>query len=99
MGCRDKSSTLRDFALRNHLDLCEVSFMGDDVNDLAAMEIAGLSAAPANAHAAVRKKASFVTRSAGGDGAVRELIDALLVAQGLAMPIAPSRERKDARAV
>jgi 3-deoxy-D-manno-octulosonate 8-phosphate phosphatase (KDO 8-P phosphatase) len=97
MGCRDKASTLRDFALRNHLDLGEISFMGDDVNDLSAMEIAGLSAAPSNAHATVRKKASFVTKSAGGDGAVRELIDALLAAQGLAMPVVANRERKDAK--
>ena len=98
-ACRDKAATLRDFAGRNRLELSEISFMGDDVNDLSAMEIAGLAAAPANAHAAVRRKAAFVTKSHGGDGAVRELIDALLIAQGLAIPVSALRERKVAKAI
>ena len=93
-GCRDKASTLRDFSARNHLKLSEVSFMGDDVNDIRAMEIAGLSVAPANAHAQVRKKAAFVTKNSGGRGAVRELIDALIGAQGL-----ESSERADAKTI
>ena len=57
--------------------------MGDDVNDLSAMAIVGLSAAPANAVAAVLQEANFVTTARGGHGAVRELIDAILAARGL----------------
>ena len=52
--------------------------MGDDVNDLPALEIAGLSAAPTNARPAVLEKCQFITRAGGGNGAVRELIDHLL---------------------
>ena len=52
--------------------------MGDDINDLAALEIAGLSAAPANARPAVLAKCKFITKAAAGNGAVRELIDHLL---------------------
>lgn len=93
-GCRDKASTLREFAARNQLELCQVSFMGDDVNDIAAMDIAGLSAAPANAHATVRKRATFVTKNTAGKGAVRELIDALLIAHGTAI-----RQRDNAKTI
>jgi 3-deoxy-D-manno-octulosonate 8-phosphate phosphatase (KDO 8-P phosphatase) len=77
-GCKDKASALRSFAEKHDLDLCKVCFIGDDVNDLAALELAGLSAAPANAHETVRRKATLVTQHSGGQGAVRELVDMLV---------------------
>ena len=52
--------------------------MGDDVNDLEALAIAGLAAAPADARPEVLAKAAFVVTSSGGNGAVRELIDSIL---------------------
>jgi 3-deoxy-D-manno-octulosonate 8-phosphate phosphatase (KDO 8-P phosphatase) len=52
--------------------------MGDDVNDLGAMAIAGFSAAPANAQPLVKRQAKLVTLATGGNGAVRELVDLLL---------------------
>ena len=82
-GCRDKAAALRGFARATGIDLAEICFMGDDINDLAAIEIAGFSAAPANAVHEVLARAKFNTRSSGGNGAVRELIDALLAAKGL----------------
>ncbi len=80
-GCRDKASALREFAQRNSLELGEVCFMGDDVNDLPAMAICGFSAAPADARPAVLARVDFATTSPGGQGAVRELIEALFAAQ------------------
>lgn len=82
-GCRDKAAALRAFSVPAGVSLTEMCFMGDDVNDLPAMAIVGLSAAPANAAVVVLEKADFVTRANGGNGAVRELIDALLAARGL----------------
>jgi 3-deoxy-D-manno-octulosonate 8-phosphate phosphatase (KDO 8-P phosphatase) len=55
--------------------------MGDDVNDLAAMELAGMAAAPADARPAVRLKADVVTEASGGNGAVREVVDMILSRQ------------------
>jgi len=78
--CKDKASALRQFTDRNALTLDSVCFMGDDVNDLAAMALAGVSAAPANAHALVLAAASIVTTRSGGNGAVRELLDHLVAA-------------------
>jgi 3-deoxy-D-manno-octulosonate 8-phosphate phosphatase (KDO 8-P phosphatase) len=77
-GCKDKAAALRAFAGRHQLALEEICFMGDDVNDLAAMELAGLAAAPADARPAVRKVAAIVTEAKGGYGAVRELVDRIL---------------------
>jgi 3-deoxy-D-manno-octulosonate 8-phosphate phosphatase (KDO 8-P phosphatase) len=82
-GCRDKAAALRAFAERRDLRLDEICYMGDDVNDVPAMQIAGLAAAPADAHQEVLAVASFISTRPGGNGAVRELVDALLAARGL----------------
>ncbi len=82
-GCRDKANALREFAVASDIQLAEICFMGDDVNDLPAMRIAGYAAAPASASIDVLAQADFVAKNTGGNGAVRELIDALLAARGL----------------
>jgi 3-deoxy-D-manno-octulosonate 8-phosphate phosphatase (KDO 8-P phosphatase) len=82
-GCRDKAAALRQFASAAGVSLADVCFMGDDINDLPAMAISGFSAAPANAAPVVLKHAQFVAKAAGGNGAVRELVDALLAARHL----------------
>lgn len=80
-GCKDKAAALRSFVQRHKLELSQVCYMGDDVNDVAAMELAGLAAAPGNAHESARRKAEFVTKHRGGKGAVRELLDILLAGE------------------
>ena len=57
--------------------------MGDDVNDLGAMAIAGVSAAPANARPDVLAVVGFRPAAHGGDGAVRQLVDTILSSQVL----------------
>jgi len=80
-NCKDKCLALRHFSEGIGLQLSAVCFMGDDVNDLGAMQSAGLAAVPANAHPVVKQAAAFVATRAGGHGAVRELIDAVLTAR------------------
>lgn len=79
---RDKAVALQEFASAISSDLAEICYIGDDVNDVAAMRIAGLSAAPANALGAAVTIAAMITKSPGGYGAVREVVEALLAAQG-----------------
>jgi 3-deoxy-D-manno-octulosonate 8-phosphate phosphatase (KDO 8-P phosphatase) len=80
-NCKDKARALRSFAERHDLQLSEICFMGDDVNDLGAMGLAGLAAAPASAVPAAIRKATFLASRNGGNGAVRELVDAILEAK------------------
>ena len=70
--------------LHAKLDLSwtETAFIGDDVLDLAALEKAGLAATPADGCLEAVKCAHFVTERRGGDGAVRELVEKILKAQG-----------------
>ncbi len=90
-GTRDKAGALREFAAKFGVELEHTCFFGDDVNDLFAMEIAGMCACPANASAEVleyvlgRAKAGsgYVSARDGGHGTVRALADALLKAHGV----------------
>ena len=77
-GCHDKAFALREFANNNNLDLSQTCFIGDDIIDIPALDIAGISVAPANAHPSVLKRVDFVMKNKGGDGAVRELLDMIL---------------------
>lgn len=80
-NCKDKARALREFSERRLIPLDAICFMGDDVNDLEAMRIAGFAAAPADARPVACEHADFVATRNGGNGAVRELIDAILGAR------------------
>jgi 3-deoxy-D-manno-octulosonate 8-phosphate phosphatase (KDO 8-P phosphatase) len=80
-NCKDKSGALRRFSESTGIALSNIGYMGDDVNDVDAMKLAGLAATPSDAHPAAKGCASFVASRAGGHGAVRELIDAVLAAK------------------
>lgn len=82
-GCRDKAAALHEFSVRTGIALSQLSFMGDDINDLSAMEIVGFSAAPANAVPDVLERARVVVKRTGGNGAVREWVDAILAPRGI----------------
>lgn len=58
------------------------AYMGDDLNDLTPMGLAGLSACPADAVPEVRQEVHFVAQSRGGHGAARELVELCLRASG-----------------
>ncbi len=60
----------------------QVAYIGDDLTDIVIMRRAGLSIATANARAEVKGCADMVTAAAGGAGAVREICELLLRAQG-----------------
>lgn len=60
----------------------QAAAMGDDWPDLPMMRGAALACAPSNAQAEVAARAHYVTRSGGGHGAVREVCDLLLTANG-----------------
>jgi 3-deoxy-D-manno-octulosonate 8-phosphate phosphatase (KDO 8-P phosphatase) len=77
-GCKDKASAVRQIAERRGLALEQVCFVGDDINDIEAMTIAGLSAAPADAQPAALAAAKVRLTRRGGHGAVRELIESLV---------------------
>ncbi|MCG2634855.1 MAG: 3-deoxy-manno-octulosonate-8-phosphatase KdsC [Gammaproteobacteria bacterium] len=81
-GQSDKQQSFEN--LLNELDLApnEVAYMGDDLPDLAIMRQVGLATAVADAHELTRLGAHWVASINGGFGAVRELCDLIIAAQG-----------------
>ena len=71
----------------------EVAYVGDDVLDLGMLKRAGAAFAPANAVPEARARAHHVTRARGGQGAVREIAERILKAQGKWKAIIESHER------
>ena len=78
----DKAAFLRDFMRQNGCDAQQVAYCGDDLNDLAAMALCGFVACPADAAPEVRAAADYVCPQAGGAGAVRGAVEAILRQDG-----------------
>jgi 3-deoxy-D-manno-octulosonate 8-phosphate phosphatase (KDO 8-P phosphatase) len=78
----DKAAALHQLARDFELKPDQIAYMGDDWNDLPALSIAGLAAAPADATDPVLRAAHWVSRRPAGHGAVRELAEWLLECQG-----------------
>jgi len=81
-GAGRKNDVFEDILKQSGLRPPQAAYMGDDWLDLPLLARAGLAAAPANAVAEVRQRAHYVTRLSGGRGAVRELCELILEAQG-----------------
>jgi 3-deoxy-D-manno-octulosonate 8-phosphate phosphatase (KDO 8-P phosphatase) len=81
-GHIEKIPILEEISTKSGIALSDVAYMGDDLTDVVVMRRVGLAIAPANARAEVKRAAHHVTAAAGGRGAVREVIEMLLQAQG-----------------
>ena len=80
-GVMDKLSVIRDMAARHGIPLRQVAYIGDDVNDVEALKAVGLSAAPADGLPQVLKVVDYVCQQKGGEGAVRELAELILLSR------------------
>ncbi len=81
-GIRDKKSVLLKLAEKLSIGQEGILYMGDDIQDLGVMAWSGCSAAPCDACPEVLSRAMIVAKCGGGHGAVREVIELVLKAQG-----------------
>jgi 3-deoxy-D-manno-octulosonate 8-phosphate phosphatase (KDO 8-P phosphatase) len=81
-GIRDKAKALGEILAEHGLASHEVAYIGDDLNDLPVMAEVGLSAAPADAPLEVKTRAFMVMEARGGQGCLREFVEAILRARG-----------------
>jgi YrbI family 3-deoxy-D-manno-octulosonate 8-phosphate phosphatase len=77
-GVDRKPAALKRWLHENALSCEHMVYVGNDINDLGCMEIAGCAAAPADAHPAISHMVDLHLRTAGGRGAVRELADLIV---------------------
>jgi len=81
-GIQDKLSVFEEILQQEGISASEAAYVGDDVIDLPVMRNCGFAVAVANARDEVKKEAHYVTRHPGGDGALRDVIEYVLKAQG-----------------
>jgi len=82
-GASNKLTAYKEIVRQSGLKPFEIAYMGDDWLDLVLLTRVGFAAVPANGVAEVRQVAHYVSRKAGGHGAVREVCDLLLEAKGV----------------
>ena len=81
-GCEDKLNAFSETLAHAGVTKDEVAFVGDDLNDIPLMLQSGLAVAVADGAAETRENAHYVTNLPGGYGAIREVIELILKAQG-----------------
>ena len=80
-GTFKKRKILDELCEKYNFTMQQVAFIGDDVNDLEALQHVGFSLAPANAVASIKDVVDYVCEHNGGAGAVREMSDLILHVQ------------------
>jgi 3-deoxy-D-manno-octulosonate 8-phosphate phosphatase (KDO 8-P phosphatase) len=80
-GIKDKIKIFERILQKTRLDSEQVGYMGDDFIDLALLKKVGLSISVINGHPLIQKEVDYVTKAAGGFGAVREVSEFIIKAQ------------------
>lgn len=81
-GCENKLRAFSETLAQAGVATDEVAFVGDDLNDIPLMLQSGLAVAVADAAAETREHAHYITSAVGGYGAIREVVELILKAQG-----------------
>ena len=81
-GREDKLAALEEIRQEHAFKLEEIAHMGDDHPDLPLIKYSGLGISVDNAHWLVKQHAHWISQFKGGDGAVREACDLIMLAQG-----------------
>ncbi len=77
-GIDDKITLMKDLCKKHNVNLEEVAYIGDDVNDLECMKIAGTTAAPNDAEKSIKEIVDYIMKRDGGYGAVRDFCDIII---------------------
>lgn len=77
-GCKDKLETVLKICKKYNISLNQVVYVGDDINDLDVIKMVGLGCCPADAVSEVKKAAKYVSKSYGGTGVIRDVVDYIL---------------------
>ena len=76
---KDKIAVIKQLCDKYHILPEQVAYVGDDINDLEAIKYVGYGCCVKDAHSAVKECADYVAARNGGQGAVREIIDNILI--------------------
>lgn len=77
-GCKDKAAAVKKYCEKYHIDMKNVCYIGDDINDLEVVNMVGYGCCPADGMNAVKEVADYVTHAKGGEGVIREVVEQIL---------------------
>lgn len=77
-GCKDKYKKILELCALHNVDIKDVVYIGDDLNDIEALKNVGFSCCPADANDKVKAICKYIAKAKGGEGVIREVIDILL---------------------
>lgn len=83
VGIKDKLKTAKELCDKYHLQLENILYIGDDVNDLELIQAAGIGCCVADAMNIVKNSADYITASTGGSGVIREIINHFNLLEGV----------------
>lgn len=78
----NKVDTLKEIMSDKNISFEDVLFIGDDINDLKIMRLAGMTGCPQDASQEIKQISKVISKYNGGSGAVREIIESVLKEQG-----------------
>ena len=81
LGVEDKLTVLQKFFQEHNLNKEEVAYMGDDLPDFEAMQLAGLVSCPQDAVPEIKEISQYISHRNGGQGCVRDLIEQVMRVQ------------------
>ncbi len=79
---KNKEQYLKNFMAENHIAKEELGYVGDDLNDLPPMKLAGFVACPSDSCLEIKEIADYISAVKGGHGAVRDVVEHLLRESG-----------------
>jgi len=74
-GVENKLETAKKIVRKLNIEMEEVAFIGDDINDVELLKVVGISACPNSAPEYIKKIVHYVTKKNGGEGAFREFVE------------------------
>lgn len=77
-GSKDKLADVQKLCCKYGIELEQVAYVGDDLNDIEVIRMAGFGCAPSDACDEVKEAASYITSQKGGQGVIREAVDVLM---------------------
>ena len=77
-NCKDKAKAIKAICDKKGIDLLNVCYIGDDINDVEAIKMVGYGCAPADAMPQVKTAAKYITKAYGGEGVIREVVEMII---------------------
>ena len=74
-GVSNKVDGIKELSVRERLNIQNILYVGNDLNDYHVMQLCGFTACPSDSHETIKSISNIELRAKGGDGVVRELLE------------------------